>query len=74
VRAADAAGKQLEWMTLRDAKSLRNWTQWNRDIAPPQGAASFTMTMTLEGQGRAWLDDVTIESAPNIFPVAMPEK
>lgn len=68
VQVFDATGKQIEWKNLVNASSLRNWSEFSGDVQLPSATAKAQLLVTLKGDGVVWLDDVTLERAPSIFP------
>ena len=70
VQVFDAAGKQIEWKNLAGAAAMRNWSEFSADLQLPANTVKAQLLLTLKGDGAVWLDDISIEAAPTIFPTA----
>ena len=54
----DGAGKQIGWQTLSDAKSLREWTQFEGVATLPQGAKQVNFLVIAKGKGTVSVRDL----------------
>lgn len=70
LRGANAAGEQSEWQTLMGLSGLKpgEWSFFDNTLALVPSTQAATLTLTLRGSGRVWLDDVSVEAAPSVFP------
>ena len=53
IQIFDAAGKQIGWQTLADAKTATNWTKFGDAVKLPDGASKAVLVMIFNGEGRA---------------------
>lgn len=63
VQAFDAQWKQVDWKTLVMVKAGAGWQQFDATITLPAGASSAVAGLLVDGEGQAWLDDLTVTSA-----------
>ena len=64
----DNNGKQVGWTTLLDARAAGEWRPFSREVQLPKGAARSSLIVTFNGNGKVWLDEVRVDSAPALFP------
>jgi hypothetical protein len=59
VRVFDAEWKQIAWIEiLPETKATGTWIPFSGTARIPVGAARVALAVHLQGQGKAWLDDV----------------
>jgi len=73
VQVFDAAGKQIDWVQLADAREAHDWQHFSREVQFPPAAEHCSLVLTLRGgtaadPARAWLDALSIGAAPRVFP------
>ncbi len=69
VQSFDAGYKQVGWTTLFDAKDAKatQWTKWEKNLSLPANAAHSFLKVTYKGNGQLWLDEVELQSVPDVF-------
>jgi len=60
-------GTQVGWQTLADGRGVRDWRHFTQPAQLPAAAHRANLVVTLRGQGRVWLDEVTAEGEPAVF-------
>ncbi|HCE44477.1 MAG TPA: hypothetical protein DET40_13090 [Lentisphaeria bacterium] len=65
ITGLDGSYKQALNKELIDAKDAKDWTSFSAEFVVPSNAVNDRLAILVEGEGKAWLDDIVIEkSAP----------
>jgi len=68
VRAADEEDNQLAWIPLANIRPSSEWRTFSGTIMLPDRAKVGELTLSLDGDGAVWLDEVTIRRGAEYFP------
>jgi hypothetical protein len=62
VRVFDAEWRQVAWIELLpETKASVGWVPFSGTAKIPAGAARIALAVHLQGQGKAWLDDIEVK-------------
>jgi ferric-dicitrate binding protein FerR (iron transport regulator) len=64
LQAFDEGWTRNEFVQLLYLQDDADWTAFDRTVALPVWAARFNVQLLVEGDGTAWMDDVTVDAAP----------
>jgi endoglucanase len=67
VQAFDGSFKQVAFIQLADASDAGAWKTFSGEVRLPKEAKTASLTVILNGDGKVWLDDVSIASEPEVF-------
>lgn len=70
IQVFDGGGKQIDWIDIATVSGASDWHPFSVKATLPPNAAAALLIMTLDGDGQAWLDDVssTQQAAPQSVP------
>jgi hypothetical protein len=60
----DPIGQQKEYVFLNDAHNSTEWVPFERDVTLSQGSKYAYFVMVVAGQGKLWVDDLSITPLP----------
>jgi len=60
-RAFDARRTRNEFLHIGYLQGNADWTRFSETVTVPAWAARLNVLLLVEGEGRAWLGDVTLE-------------
>jgi photosystem II stability/assembly factor-like uncharacterized protein len=63
VQAMDEQYKQLSWEIVADLSGVRDWQQFSKRVRLPDKTRHATVMLMIQGDGKAWLDDVVVRAA-----------
>ena len=77
VQSFDGAWKQIGWTPLAQVQGAADWQAFSQKVELPKDAAHVQMVLLIDGDGQAWLDDVSLvpdkpTPAPPAFAEAAP--
>lgn len=61
----DGAWSPITFLQARFSQNDTEWTPFEKEFTLPQKTARFGIVLLLEGEGKAWLDEVSIAPAPH---------
>ena len=62
IRVFDTEWQQVAWIeVLPETKASDGWVPFSGTVRIPAGAARIALAVLLNGQGKAWLDDVQVK-------------
>lgn len=68
IQVFDANKKQIAWINLLDVpRGHAWWDPFAQTLSLPPGAATCELVLSLKGAGQAWLDEISVKAAPQIF-------
>ena len=54
--------KQIGWLPLADVLPASDWQSFNASASVPDAAAHVLLGLSINGNGKAWLDDVSVQT------------
>ncbi|GEM_PF-1598842 len=74
ITGLDGSYKQCLNKELIDAKDAKEWKSLSAEFVVPSNAVNDRLGFLVEGEGKAWLDDISIEKTAAPAGAAAPEK
>ncbi|HBC88046.1 MAG TPA: hypothetical protein DCZ94_13940 [Lentisphaeria bacterium] len=74
ITGLDGSYKQALNKELIDAKDAKEWTILSAEFVVPSNAVNDRLAILVEGEGKAWLDDISIEKSTPPPEAASPDK
>jgi photosystem II stability/assembly factor-like uncharacterized protein len=63
IQAMDDQYKQLSWEIVADLTGVRDWQQFSKRVRLPANTRHASVMLMIQGDGKAWLDDVVVRPA-----------
>lgn len=57
-------GAPINFQVVRQLGGEQDWAPFEREIVLPEGTTVYGVVLFLTGEGKAWLDEVTVTSVP----------
>ena len=61
VQPYNAGWTPIAFVQLRYLQDDTGWVRFSKEVVLPDGTARFGLVLLIDGDGRAWLDEVTCE-------------
>ncbi len=70
LQGVDARGKQSQWQDVLNVRDLKpgEWSPFSQSLTLARSTENATLTLTVRGSGRIWMDDVSVRPEPRVFP------
>lgn len=74
VQAFDNNWTKNEFLQIKYLQGTIDWARFDKEITIPEWSARFNVLLLIEGDGRAWLDEIVLIPAGEKFDEKTPEK